>query len=351
MIRPEWSVKAAGAVEMREFAGRLGALARERAPWRSLAVAAATGAVLALPGSARALLYDRAEILSGDLWRVLTGHFVHAGSQHFLWDVAALLTIGMLWERVLGARYWAVFGAAAFCITAGLLVLAPGLALYCGLSGVLSGLFTAGAMASARLEKSAGRPWTALLFQGAVLACLAKIGFEAMTGSTIFASTAPAGFEPAPLAHALGALGGAMALGPFPRPRRLLPMFKSLGPPGERDGGFSQITGSPIAVGTTPVSSAARDWNGDGRADFAVVNKHSPYGFQTQNSSPTSARPVLEQGHQSCRRARIPQPSAGSISAHFTVLLVSGRCGSPRIRNQEHPRVRDPLVPRVTDKD
>jgi hypothetical protein len=125
----------------------------------------------------------------------------------------------VLWERVLGARDWAVFGAAASSVSVGLLLFAPGLAVYGGLSGVLSGLFVAGAMATARREQSAGRPWTALLFQGAVIACLLKIGFEAMTGSTIFANIASAGWEPAPLAHALGALGGAIAFAPLPRPR------------------------------------------------------------------------------------------------------------------------------------
>jgi hypothetical protein len=38
---------------------------------------------------------------------------------------------------------------------------------------------------------------------------------------------------------------------------------------------FTQPTGSPVPVGTTPLSIAAADWNGDGKRDLAVTNANS----------------------------------------------------------------------------
>ena len=40
-------------------------------------------------------------------------------------------------------------------------------------------------------------------------------------------------------------------------------------------GGFAEENGSPIRVGTDPVSPAAADFNGDGRPDLAVTNQGS----------------------------------------------------------------------------
>src|SRR5207249_4119961 len=44
---------------------------------------------------------------------------------------------------------------------------------------------------------------------------------------------------------------------------------------GNGSGGFSEAAGSPVAVGTLPVSGVFGDWNLDGTADLAVVNQVS----------------------------------------------------------------------------
>lgn len=179
---------------------------------RSLAVAAAALAVAAAPALAPLLIYDRHAIVAGDVWRLLTAHLVHAGSSHLLWDVLPLLVVGFLWEPAIGRRFWTALGLSTLTVGVGLLALAPGLETYCGLSGVLNGLWVGGALAAARREQAGGEPRVALLYRAGVLLALAKIAFEAVSGRTIFTDPTHLGGTPIPLAHALGALGGCLAL-------------------------------------------------------------------------------------------------------------------------------------------
>ena len=88
---------------------------RARLPYRTLAVAAAcVAAAAALP----ALRYDRAGILGGEAWRLLSGHMVHASPTHLVWDVAGLLAVGLLFEEPLGTRYWTALLVSALTVAA-----------------------------------------------------------------------------------------------------------------------------------------------------------------------------------------------------------------------------------------
>jgi membrane associated rhomboid family serine protease len=53
---------------------------------------------------------DRAAVLSGHAWRLLTGH-LHGGRKHLMWDVLPLIAIGLLFEEYLGARPVPLFHA------------------------------------------------------------------------------------------------------------------------------------------------------------------------------------------------------------------------------------------------
>jgi rhomboid family GlyGly-CTERM serine protease len=169
-------------------------------------------AVAAVPGAFGALAYHRGGVLQGELWRLLTGHLVHASPSHLLWDVLPLVALGFLFERHLARRLWGALVVSALVVGGGLLLLSPGLALYSGLSGVLNGVWVAGALTAASRERASGEPRLALLYQICVLGLLAKVGVEAGTGTPLFTDAAAMGGTPVPLAHALGALGGQLTV-------------------------------------------------------------------------------------------------------------------------------------------
>jgi len=183
-----------------------------RVPWRSLLVGLA--AVVLTAAAPAPLLYSRHTILQGEVWRLLTCHLVHGTFNHLLWDVLPLLGVGVLFERSLKDRFWSVLAVSSVVVCSGLLVLQPDLPTYCGLSGVLNGLWVAGCLSAARDERSAGSPAVAALYQACVLALMGKIAFEAVTGAPLFTDPSRLGGVAVPMAHALGALGGVLALPP-----------------------------------------------------------------------------------------------------------------------------------------
>jgi rhomboid family GlyGly-CTERM serine protease len=99
-------------------------------------------AAAAVPGSLESLALDREALAAGQIWRLATGHLVHGSIYHLGLDLAAWVLAGLLFEPILGRRYWTVLAVSAAFIDAGFLLLQPDLAAYCGLSGVLNGIAT-----------------------------------------------------------------------------------------------------------------------------------------------------------------------------------------------------------------
>lgn len=103
--------------------------------------------------AARAWRYERADIIDGEIWRLLSGNLVHADANHWLFN---MLTLGLLW--LLYEKYisplWGVFilTATAMGTTLGLLLFNPQLQWYVGLSGALHGFIVAGALITLRNE-------------------------------------------------------------------------------------------------------------------------------------------------------------------------------------------------------
>jgi membrane associated rhomboid family serine protease len=62
------------------------------------------------PAELRVLLGDRdsARVAAGELWRLVTGPFVHASGLFLLINVVALLALGQIVETRLGAKRWLV---------------------------------------------------------------------------------------------------------------------------------------------------------------------------------------------------------------------------------------------------
>ena len=154
-------------------------------------------------GTRRALLrYQREEILHGQLWRLLSAHLLHLGGAHLLLNLCGLGLVWALFARELsGPGGWRVLLGSALGVGLGLLLFDPGLDWYVGLSGVLHGLFAAGA-----LRRWRERPVEAALMLPVLVG---KLLWEQLLGP-LPGTSEVAGGPVIVDAHLFGALGGCL---------------------------------------------------------------------------------------------------------------------------------------------
>lgn len=178
-----------------------------RAERLALAGAALLLALHALP-AAPWLEYRRA-MLAAEPWRMLTGHLVHLNWPHALANAAAWLVVARLFAPELGARRQ-LLAALTAClgIALGLAWLYPQIAWYRGFSGVLHGLFFAGATRAASAALLARARWRARWLPLALAAGgTIKVALEQPDDAgTPFAAWL--GAPTVPQAHLLGAAVG-----------------------------------------------------------------------------------------------------------------------------------------------
>jgi len=143
------------------------------------------------------LRFDRVGLTQGQWWRLFTGHLVHFDARHLLLDGAGVVLLWMLFARDLSpARWLAVVLVSMLAIDAGLWWFAPQIQWYVGASGVLHGIWAAGAIAGLRRGDRTATWLLGLL--------VVKLCVEQLYG--------PRSLEPAlPVvtqAHVFGAVGG-----------------------------------------------------------------------------------------------------------------------------------------------
>jgi len=174
-------------------------------PWATIEITLAA-LVIYWSHSLDAFIYDRAQILHGQLWRVWTGHAVHFGGSHLFWNLAVFVPAGCWLERIRPGVARLFYAVSPVLITGVLLVFDPTLLRYAGLSGVATGLLVL--LACGQLQRGRGEPrWFWLAVLGLVAG---KIGMELFTGKPLLV-TDFAGIRDVPLAH-LGGAGAALLL-------------------------------------------------------------------------------------------------------------------------------------------
>lgn len=155
------------------------------------------------PVTADWLRYDRAHTLAGEFWRLLSAHLIHLGWRHWAFNAAALAMVFALYGRELSPGtflWWALISALS--VGLGLLLCAPSVSWYLGLSGVLHGLVVAGAVTELRPHPAGSI---------AVLALLTlKLAWEQRWGP-LPGSESLVGGSVVVDAHLFGALGGLVA--------------------------------------------------------------------------------------------------------------------------------------------
>ena len=150
------------------------------------------------------LRYERSAVLSGEAWRLVTGHLVHADMVHLGWNALGVLIVAFLFARDYSWRQWLVILGVSIATTdLGFLLLEPRLEWYVGFSGVLHGLMAAGLVAWLRTSRDAITWIVTGLFA-------AKLAWEHFAGPLPFTAASlelPVVHE----AHTYGAIGGALA--------------------------------------------------------------------------------------------------------------------------------------------
>ncbi len=168
-------------------------------PWRTLFLSAgAVVAYLILGAAPEAWVFDRVAIAQGEWWRLIAGHWMHSDLMHAVWDIAALLLLGTLFEARLQWRLpWALL-VATVGVDAWLWWGDPALQYYCGLSGILNSLLIVGLL---QFWRDYRHPLILLTGVGAAL----KIIVEINAGQALLTQTA---WPSVPTVHAVGFLCG-----------------------------------------------------------------------------------------------------------------------------------------------
>lgn len=147
-----------------------------------------------------AMRYERAAILEGEWWRLLTGHLTHLNWGHLLLNLAGLGLVWLLFRRDYRPTEWGLIALASMvAIDTGFLLIDTQLVWYVGLSGVLHGLMVAGAM-----HWGVEDGWAAW---GLLMLLLAKLVYEQLVGPMPFTADA-AGGPVVVNSHLYGAIGG-----------------------------------------------------------------------------------------------------------------------------------------------
>lgn len=185
------------------------AILRRISHWRLPAVLIISSGIIELFGdSGRSFLqFDRAAISAGELWRLISGHFVHLGPNHFFLNAFGLVLVWFLVGMRFRLRQWLIVIAVSIAgIDAGLWFFDAQLTWYVGMSGFLHGMLAAGIV-----KGFPAIPREAMLI-GVVV--VVKIMFEQLVGP-LPGSEQSAGGDVVVNAHLYGVLAGVVTAAVF----------------------------------------------------------------------------------------------------------------------------------------
>ncbi len=176
-------------------------LTAERLPVWTLAICAGAALLYSMPTLESLLIYDRAAIAHGELWRLATGNLVHLSPTHLAYDLGAFLIAGTIIE-IRGYRFFPLL-----CLSATMLIgiaifrFEPAIHFFGGLSGVVTAAVTYLCL-HGLFEKGVWRWLCTTMLAGLT----AKIGIELMLGHSFLLATSAEEFVSVPLSHLAGGI-------------------------------------------------------------------------------------------------------------------------------------------------
>jgi rhomboid family GlyGly-CTERM serine protease len=153
----------------------------------------------AFPQVSYALIYDRAAIFKGEVWRLFSSHLVHFTKLHLFYNLMAFGVAGWIIEYRGYQHFVPLCLLMAFFISVFLMVMKPGMIYYGGLSGLASGAVYYLALFGLRES----HPWRLVCIVTLFFVPI-KIFLEMDMNQSIFAYSGP--FMIMPLSHIIGCL-------------------------------------------------------------------------------------------------------------------------------------------------
>jgi len=133
-------------------------------------------AIFQWSGFVTELRYDRQLIASGQWYRMISANFVHLNNSHLLMNALGVVLVMAFFSGHLKKMQWiGLIVISSLFVTIGLTLFNPEIHRYVGLSGVLHGLFIAGAMTEIKRFPLSG--WLLLVV------LVGKLAWEQLVGA------------------------------------------------------------------------------------------------------------------------------------------------------------------------
>ncbi|MBN2372855.1 rhombosortase [bacterium] len=144
-------------------------------------------------------IFDRAELMRGEIWRLFTSHFVHFSKDHLVYNLLAFGTFGWIVERRNHLHFGLMYMLMAPIISSSLFILKPGMGYYGGLSGMACGFI----FYCALLGAGGSGPWRTIS-KLIIIFIPAKIILEVYYSASILPYWGGQVFVTMPVSHAAG---------------------------------------------------------------------------------------------------------------------------------------------------
>ncbi len=102
-------------------------------------------------------VFERTHIKNGELWRLITGHFLHTNVYHFVMNIIGLVLLCLLHGEYASTRTFA-FNVVILCVATSIAIyfFSENIIWYVGLSGILHGIFAWGVIIDIKLKRKSG---------------------------------------------------------------------------------------------------------------------------------------------------------------------------------------------------